>query len=230
MHTEGIKSKDRVQEYGEVFTPDNIVNDMLDLVDKELDKDDLWDYIDKTFLEPACGNGNFLIRILDRKLEKVQMLPKDSQEIGLIHALCSIYGLDIQADNVKESQDRMLELIKNGKVSVLNQGNEKIEWHFKPIELSDKLEKAIKEILKINIQTGNFLTGKYQKRNRETNEDILITEYTWDGDKVKRNEIALANISNESINKDIPENTIDYHHYLDIKHNKRRKVKDLEEW
>ena len=70
----GIKSKDRVKDFGEVFTPDKIVNDMLNLVDEQI-KD--LDYITTTFLEPACGDGQFLIRILCRKLLKVAELPVD---------------------------------------------------------------------------------------------------------------------------------------------------------
>lgn len=102
---------------------------MLDLVDKELDKENIWEYIDKTYLEPSCGNGNFLIRILDRKLQVVQKLPKEQWELGLLHSLSTIYAVDIQGDNVAESKERLIELIKNGSVDVL--------------ELQDKEKKAI---------------------------------------------------------------------------------------
>ena len=95
-----IKSKKRVKEFAEVFTPAWVVKDMLDNVEKcEPIK------LETTFLEPACGNGNFLIQILERKLK----LCNNSDDI--ITALQSIYGVDIQADNVEESKARMFELI-----------------------------------------------------------------------------------------------------------------------
>ena len=57
-----IKSKQRVQDFAEVYTPSWLVKDMCDLIPQEM-----WNDIDKTFLEPACGNGNFLVEIFDRK-------------------------------------------------------------------------------------------------------------------------------------------------------------------
>ena len=92
-----IKSKARVKEFGEVFTPDFIVNDMCDLIPSEI-----WDNIESTFLEPACGNGNFLVEILARKYERC----KDEKD-GL-KALASVFGIDIQADNCEECRVRLL--------------------------------------------------------------------------------------------------------------------------
>ncbi|MFQ9057326.1 MAG: hypothetical protein ACLR5P_01710 [[Eubacterium] siraeum] len=94
-----IKSKQRVKDFAEVFTPQFIVKDMCDLVPQEM-----WASIDTTFLEPACGNGNFLAEILSRKF----MLCKDWQE-GLI-ALKSVYGIDIQMDNVIEARQRLFDM------------------------------------------------------------------------------------------------------------------------
>lgn len=229
---EGIKSKDRIQKYGEVFTPDNIVNDMLDLVDKEMDKNDIWGYIDKTFLEPACGNGNFLVRIVDRKLEAVQRLPLDKQEIGLMHALSSIYGIDIQQDNVEESRERMLNLIKTGSTQVLynNDTDKRIEWHFKAINLTPELEKSVQEILKANIQQGNFLTGKKHEGTKATEDELLLTEYIWDGNNVKRNLIPLENLKEDSILKDTPVHTIDFTSYLNLDNTEELEDEELESW
>lgn len=191
----GIKSKERVQVHGEVFTPDSIVNDMLDLVDNQLDKQEIWKYIDTTYLEPSCGNGNFLIRILDRKLKEVQRLPKEEWNLALVHSVASIYGIDIQPDNVAQSKVRMLEIIKNGSVEVLElQDKEKKEFSFEKFDLTDELEKVIKFILDLNIQTGNCLTGKAVEYGEETDKHLLITEYTWNGIKVKRREIAFENL------------------------------------
>ena len=94
-----IKSKARVKEFAEVFTPDFIVKDMCNLIPAEI-----WERIDSTFLEPACGTGNFLVEILARKYK----LCKTSKD-GL-KALASIYGLDIQSDNVAESRLRLVEM------------------------------------------------------------------------------------------------------------------------
>ena len=92
-----IKSKARVKEFGEVFTPDFIVKDMCDLIPSEI-----WDNIESTFLEPACGNGNFLVEILARKYERC----KDEKD-GL-KALASVFGIDIQPDNCEECRVRLL--------------------------------------------------------------------------------------------------------------------------
>ncbi len=94
-----IKSKQRVSDFGEVFTPAHIVKDMCDLVPAEM-----WVSVDTTFLEPACGTGNFLAEILERKFKLCQ-----SWEDGL-RALKSIYGMDIQADNVEEAKGRLFDM------------------------------------------------------------------------------------------------------------------------
>lgn len=214
----GIKSKQRVQEHGEVFTPDSIVNDMLDLADKELDKENIWEYIDKTYLEPSCGNGNFLIRILDRKLQVVQKLPKEQWELGLLHSLSTIYAVDIQGDNVEESKERLIELIKNGSVDVLElQDKEKKPFHFEKYELTDELERVIRFILDLNIQQGNTLTGKKWDGQTETNEDMLITEYIWNNNNVKRRDILFNNLIKEgNINYDATENEYDEIDYMQL--------------
>lgn len=94
-----IKSKQRVKDFAEVFTPQHIVKDMCDLVPQEM-----WTTVETTFLEPACGNGNFLAEILSRKFR----LCKDWQD-GL-KALNSVYGIDIQADNVEETKIRLFDM------------------------------------------------------------------------------------------------------------------------
>lgn len=94
--SELIKSKERVKKFAEVYTPDYIVKDMCDLIPSEI-----WDNIASTFLEPACGNGNFLVEILARKYERC----KDVRD-GLV-ALSSVVGVDIQEDNVIETRERL---------------------------------------------------------------------------------------------------------------------------
>jgi len=92
-----IKSKKRVKDFAEVYTPSFIVKDMCDLIPKEI-----WEDIESTFLEPACGNGNFIVEILVRKYSRC----KDEKD-GL-KALASVVGVDIQQDNVEECRTRLL--------------------------------------------------------------------------------------------------------------------------
>lgn len=94
-----IKSKQRVKEHAEVFTAEREVKAMCDLIPAET-----WEDITSTFLEPACGTGNFLAEIYSRKLQWCK-----NEKDGL-KALNSIYGVDIQADNVAESRLRLVEM------------------------------------------------------------------------------------------------------------------------
>lgn len=96
-----VKSKQRVQDFAEVYTAEREVKAMCDLIPQEQ-----WDNIDTTFLEPACGNGNFLAEIFARKLEKC-----DTYQDGL-RALRSITGIDIQSDNCEESRERLLTMYR----------------------------------------------------------------------------------------------------------------------
>ncbi len=97
--TDGFKSLERKHKNGEVFTPGWMVKKMCDLVPPKT-----WDDITKTFLEPACGTGNFLVEIFARKLERC-----NGKEDALV-ALGSIYGMDIMQDNVDDSRQRLKEM------------------------------------------------------------------------------------------------------------------------
>ena len=99
-----LKSKKRVTDHGEVFTNDREVNAMLDLVKEETER------IDSKFLEPACGNGNFLAEILRRKLSEVENRYGKNQlewERNSFIAISNIYGVDILEDNSLECQERL---------------------------------------------------------------------------------------------------------------------------
>ena len=102
-----VKSKQRVADHGEVFTPDWMVEAMLDLVKGESER------IDSRFLEPACGSGNFLVKVLSRKLASVQLKYGKSdfekRHYALLGLMC-IYGIELLPDNATECRLNMLEL------------------------------------------------------------------------------------------------------------------------
>ena len=102
-----VKSKQRVADHGEVFTAEREVEAMCDLVKQETER------IDSRFLEPACGDGNFLSVILKRKLDIVTKKYRRSAydwERNSLLALGSLYGVDIMLDNVLACQDRLFEI------------------------------------------------------------------------------------------------------------------------
>ncbi len=104
-----VKSKQRVADHGEVFTNEREVNAMLDLVKHETER------IDSRFLEPACGNGNFLAEVLNRKLNVVDQKYSHTQiewERYAVLAVCNIYGVDILEDNAVECRKRLFNIFK----------------------------------------------------------------------------------------------------------------------
>lgn len=106
-HMSLVKSRKRVEDHGEVFTPPWLVEAMLDLVKDETER------IDSRFLEPACGSGNFLVRILKRKLTTVELKYGKSdfekQNYALLALMC-VYGVELLEDNIKECCSNMLEI------------------------------------------------------------------------------------------------------------------------
>ena len=103
-----VKSKQRVADHGEVFTPSWMVEAMLDLVKEETES------IDSRFLEPACGSGNFLVEVLRRKLATVELKYGKSdfekRHYALL-AMMSIYGIELLSDNIAECRANMLEIL-----------------------------------------------------------------------------------------------------------------------
>lgn len=104
-----IKSRERVAAHGEVFTSQREVNAMLDLVKQETER------IDSRFLEPACGDGNFLVEILRRKLAVCEGRAKSRQytqlqyEQAAVQSVSSIYGIELLADNAGACRARLLD-------------------------------------------------------------------------------------------------------------------------
>lgn len=105
-----IKSKQRVADHGEVFTPDWLVDSMLDLVKDETER------LDSRFLEPACGSGNFLAKILKRKLAAVEVKYSKSEfnrnHYALLSLMC-IYGIELLEDNIVECKANLLEIFSD---------------------------------------------------------------------------------------------------------------------
>lgn len=151
-----IKSKKRVADHGEVFTPSWLVDAMLDLTADS-------DRVEARFLEPACGNGNFLVRILQRKLAIVELKSKkagfDKRNLALI-AIMSIYGIEIQGDNVVECRKRLLEVF----ASYLNVGR------------SEDIYRAAYRVLCLNLVHGDSL-----KMRTASGKPIVFSEWEYLG-------------------------------------------------
>jgi len=113
-----IKSKKRVADHGEVFTPRWLVEKMLDLVKGETER------IDARFLEPACGSGNFLVPVLQRKLAAIEAKFGKSdferRHYALLALMCC-YGIELLADNIAECRANMLEVFADYLIRALAQ-------------------------------------------------------------------------------------------------------------
>jgi hypothetical protein len=168
-----VKSKKRVADHGEVFTAEREVNAMLDLVKDETLR------IDSRFLEPACGNGNFLAEVLRRKLDVVQSRYAKNQtdyERNAITAISSIYGIDILEDNAQECRDRLLDIFHIVYLKI-----------FKSKCNEDCLQ-AVRYILLCNIIWGDALSFK----NPSTGKPIIFAEWTpINGTMIKRKDFVF---------------------------------------
>lgn len=152
-----IKSKDRVAGHGEVFTPPWMVEAMLDLVKDETSR------IDSRFLEPACGSGNFLVRILQRKLAAVEIRYGKSEfekrHYAMLALMCT-YGIELLADNIAECRANMLEIMAD----------------YLGSQESDELHRAAAHVLSQNIVHGDALTMR-----THTGEPITFAEWGYIG-------------------------------------------------
>ena len=159
-----IKSKKRVAERGEVFTNEREVKAMCDLVDDETKR------IESRFLEPACGDGNFLAEILTRKLDVVKKKYKRSHsdfELYTVVAVSSLYGIDIMTDNVKACHERLFKIWEKNYKSVCK------------TDFSNETADAIHFILNRNILCGNALTLRQVDENQnDTETPIIFSEWT----------------------------------------------------
>lgn len=148
-----IKSRQRVADHGEVFTPAWMVEAMLDLVKAETER------IDSRFLEPACGSGNFLVKVLQRKLAAVELAygknDFEKRHYALLGLMC-IYGIELLADNIAECRTNMLEILAE----------------YLKLDASEDLYLAASYVLSQNLVHGDALSMR-------TSEDQPITFAEW---------------------------------------------------
>lgn len=173
-----VKSKARVADHGEVFTAQREVNAMLDLVKQETER------IDSRFLEPACGDGNFLAEILRRKLAAVKTRykksPADFEKYAVV-AATSIYGVDILQDNVDACRTRLFD-IWDGEYAENCKG-----------ECREDCREAVRYILSRNMLCGNALTmRRVDADGNDTGEPIVFSEWNMvTGSLIKRRDYRL---------------------------------------
>ena len=148
-----IKSKQRVADHGEVFTPDWLVEAMLDLVKEETER------IDSRFLEPACGSGNFLVPVLQRKLAAIELKfgksDFEKRHYALLALMC-VYGIELLPDNITECRANLLEIFAE----------------YLKIDANDNFYKAASMVLSKNLVHGDALKMR-------TNDDQPITFAEW---------------------------------------------------
>lgn len=142
-----VKSRHRVKTYGEVFTPRHMVDQMLDLVRDDLEAGP--DFVDKTFLEPAAGGGNFLVAILHRKLRAiVRNYPVEAWPEASLFAVASIYGIELLEDNHHDAKAAL--------------STEFLRFHQErdvPCGPETNLRRAAAFLINTNIVRGDTLTG-----------------------------------------------------------------------
>lgn len=176
-----IKSKERVAAHGEVFTSEREVNAMLDLVKNECLRPD------SRFLEPACGDGNFLSAILERKLSelrrKYRKSPRDYERQSIL-AIGSLYGIDILNDNVLACRERLFSI-----------WNKEYTANCKT-DSSDDTRQAVKFIISRNIINGNALTLMcVDEDGNDTSVPIVFSEWTLIGNaQMQRSDYTMSGL------------------------------------
>lgn len=168
MESEYIKTRDRVRDLAEVYTNRREVDAMLNLIGKPTYK------MSTKILEPACGNGNFLDAILERKLEHVKNTYKKHGgikrlEYNIIKSLASTYGIDIDQENVNESRERLLQRVKNFYSDHLNTNI-----------ANEGFYESVKYVLERNIILGDALNGQnkiiFSEFKKVSNDNYALSE------------------------------------------------------
>ncbi len=182
-----VISKHRVAQYGEVLTPKHIVNAMLDLVKQETER------IDSRFLEPACGTGNFLLEVLERKLRVVESRYNKSQleyERYAILAISSIYGIELLEDNAEDCRKRLFEVFDASYTRLFK------------TKTKESCREAARYILKRNIVHGDALSLKTVGENPQP---IAFSEWSLvNGSMIKRRDFAFHELVSKGSLKELP--------------------------
>jgi hypothetical protein len=160
-----VKSKDRVKDLAEVYTPGDVVESMLDLVARQslcTSQADVTRDPTARFLEPACGNGNFLEAILNRKLSSVSKgrLRQDRFEFLTLLSVASVYGIDIDQENVDQSRERL----RNVVLSHYSKSRRGSAWRHSP-----GFDEVLDHVLRSNIVRGDTLNEAH---------GIVLVEYS----------------------------------------------------
>ncbi len=176
-----IKSKKRVVEHGEVFTPPWLVEKMLDLVKGEAER------IDSRFLEPASGSGNFLVPVLQRKLAAVEQkfgkAEFERRHYALFAVMCT-YGIELLGDNIAECRENMLEVFAD--YLNLNETDELYRAAF--YVLSQNLVHG--DALTMRMHNGELITfaewgylgkGKFQRRDFRLEVLMQMSSFSQEG-------------------------------------------------
>jgi hypothetical protein len=174
-----IKSKERVSQHGEVYTSEREVNNMLDLVKNETER------LDSRFLEPACGDGNFLINILERKMNILVSRYKKQQhefEKYSIVVISSIYGIDILKDNIEEAKKRLYDSFFKVYTKTFKNS------------LNNELLKNIQYILDKNMIHGDALSLK----KVDLDEPVTFSEWSLVNNSIKRRDFTFENLLQNS--------------------------------
>lgn len=177
MAEQQVKSKKRVADHGEVFTAEREVKAMCDLVKQETER------IESRFLEPACGNGNFLAEVLSRKLAVVKSRygksPADYEKYSVL-AITSIYGVELLQDNAAECRERLFALWDEAYTANNRQAAD------------DQCREAVRFILKKNILCGDALTLR-----QADGSPIIFAEWSFvTGNQIKRRDFVLDELLN----------------------------------
>lgn len=170
-----VKSKKRVADHGEVFTPDWMVENMLDLVKAETER------IDSRVLEPACGSGNFLVPVFDRKLAVVDARYGQSdfekRHYALFALMCT-YGIELLGDNAAECRERLLNVFAE----------------YLEIGSTDTWFRAAAEVVAVNIVEGDALS-----MTAADGSPIVFPEWGYLGrDKFQRRDFRYDNLTQRS--------------------------------
>lgn len=186
-----IKSKERVAQRGEVFTAEREVNAMLDLVEHECLRPD------SRFLEPACGDGNFLSAILRRKLtelrRKYKKSARDYEKLAIV-AIGSLYGVDIMNDNVLACRERLFRIWDEEYTALCG------------TDASDEAREAARFIIQRNIINGNALTLMcVDAEGNDTKAPIVFSEWTLiSATQMQRSDYTMADLLLHRDTEDFP--------------------------